>query len=246
MLSLLGRGEAAFTFSSLPRATAEPGTVTLTVRRVGSLTGALFILEPGARLGLRGPFGRGFPDDDPARPTVYVAGGCGLSPLKAAIDVQIAERPRGARLAIVYGARDPASRIHRAALAAWGRAPGVVVIECVEDAGDGWAGRVGSVVEFVAEAVAAVGAERAAVCGPPAMLRPAAARLCRAGLDGGEVHVAIERYMKCGTGLCGHCYVNHRYVCTDGPVFSYTELQGLPDALLVAGLASSPADFVCA
>jgi NAD(P)H-flavin reductase len=228
MLSVFGHGEAAFSLSALPGAGAAPGTVVLTVRRVGALTGTLFALAPGAMVGLRGPFGRGFPDD-PGRPAVYVAGGCGLSPLRAAISRDVA---MGRPVAIVYGARDPEQRIHRADLVAWERIPDVHMIECVERAGPDWWGRVGVVPDFVDEAVRLVGARRAAVCGPPAMLPLVAARLCALGIDAADVHLAIERHMKCGVGLCGHCYVSHRYVCTDGPVFSYAELRDLPDAFV--------------
>jgi NAD(P)H-flavin reductase len=241
MLSVFGHGEAAFTLSALPDAGGARGTATLTVRRVGALTGALFELAQGAMVGLRGPLGRGLPDD-PSRPTVYVAGGCGLSPLRAAITRHIATRPPGTRLAIVYGARDPESRIHRASLAAWERASDVRVIECVEHPGPAWRGRVGGVLDFVDEAVGLVGARRAAVCGPPIMLPLVAERLCRIGVDAADVHLAIERYMKCGTGHCGHCYVNHRYVCTDGPVFSWAELRELPDAFAEFG---QPAAAAC-
>ena len=230
MVSLLGYGEAAFTLASLPSAGAEAGTVTLTVRRVGTLTSALFGCRVGARVGVRGPFGRGFPVEGIDRPTVYVAGGCGLAPVKSAIDHQLAHRRQGTPVAIVYGARTPATRILRAALAGWHGTADVTVIECVErDAAD-WDGRVGAVVDFVGEAVHTVGAERAAVCGPPPMLVAAAARLRAAGLAPAVIHVALERYMKCGTGLCGHCYVNDRYLCTDGPVFSLAELAALPEA----------------
>jgi NAD(P)H-flavin reductase len=228
MLSVFGYGEAAFTLSDLPLTGATPGTVAVTVRRVGSLTGALFTLPRGARVGVRGPFGRGFPDE-PAERTAYVAGGCGLSPLVAAVNRQIATRPAGTEMSVLYGARDPEARIHRGRLAGWGDA-GVHVVECVERAADGWSGRVGVVVEFLDEAVARAGARRAAVCGPPAMLRCVADGLCRAGLDPDHVHLALERYMKCGVGRCGHCYVDDRYVCTDGPLFSYAELLRLPDA----------------
>jgi NAD(P)H-flavin reductase len=158
MLSLLGHGEAAFTPSALPGAGGIPGVVVVTVRQVGTLTGALFALRAGATVGVRGPYGHGFPDE-PDVPTVYVAGGCGLSPLKPAIVHQLAARRSGIAVAVLCGARTPGTRIHRA-----------------------------------------------------------------------HIHVAIERYMKCATGHCGHCYVNQRYVCRDGPVFTYAELQTLPDA----------------
>lgn len=235
MLSLLGYGEAAFSFSHLPRAGAEPGTVTLTVRRVGSLTQALFACEIGATVGLRGPFGRGFPPDGAERPTVFVAGGCGLAPLRSAIDVHLRERPAGIPVAIVYGARTPESRILRASLAAWQAEPDVMLMEVIERPTIGWSGRTGLVTDFVREAVRAIEAERAAICGPPAMLRATADALVAAGVAPGAIHVALERYMKCGTGLCGHCYVNARYVCSDGPVFSYAELGTLPDAFIGCG-----------
>lgn len=242
MLSVWGIGEAAFTLSALPALGGEAGCVTVTVRRVGRLTGALFDLAPGAFVGLRGPFGRGFPVDDPARPTVYVAGGCGLSPMKAAIDWHVTRRPPGTPLAIAYGARHVETRIHKAALARWARAADVTVIECVERAGIDWPGRRGVVGDFVQEAVDAVGATRAALCGPPAMLLPAAEALRGAGVADGEIFLAVERHMKCGTGHCGHCYVGHRYVCTDGPVFSLRELLESPDAFpeLRAGSAPAP------
>jgi NAD(P)H-flavin reductase len=229
MLSLLGVGEAAFTLSDLVAAGAEPGTVTITVRRIGSLTAALFTCERGARVGVRGPYGRGFPTDDLDRPTVYVGGGCGLVPLKAAIDFQIARAP-GTPIAVVYGARTPGTRVLRAALAGWRRAPGVSVLEAVEVAAPAWEGHVGGVVDLVEDAARTIEAERAALCGPAGMLLAAAARLVRAGLAPHAVHVALERVMKCGVGLCGHCYVNHRLLCRDGPVLSLAELALLPDA----------------
>ena len=112
------------------------------------------------------------------------------------------------------------ARIHRADLAAWKRAPGVAVMECVEHADPRGPGRVG---------VVRPSAGRRAYC------PPVAEELCRLGLDATDIHLAIERYMKCGTGHCGHRYVNHRYVCTDGPVFSLAELRDLPDAFRELG-----------
>jgi NAD(P)H-flavin reductase len=229
MVSVLGAGEAAFTLSALPDGSGAPGTAVVTVRRAGRVTSALFAEKPGAAVGVRGPYGRGFPAPDPSAPMLYVAGGCGLSPLKAAIDAHLSAAPR-APVAILYGARSPATRIHRAALAAWAARPEVRLVECVEETTADWRGRRGSLGAFLEDAAAAVGARRAAVCGPPAMLAPVARRLAALGVPPDRIHVALERVMKCGVGVCGHCYVNHRYVCTDGPVFSLAELETLPDA----------------
>lgn len=230
MLSIAGAGEAAFTLSALPRGGGPMGLVTLTIRRVGRLTGRLFELPSGATIGLRGPFGHGFPDDDPGCPTLYAAGGCGLSPLKAAIEVQLAERPAGTRIAIVAGSRAPRTRLHRAALARWRALPGVTVVETVDRPDAEWSGPIGSAADHVVAAAAAVGARRAALCGPPAMLALAGRRLAATALPATAIHVAVERHMQCGVGECGHCYINHRYACTDGPVFTLAELRTLSDA----------------
>jgi NAD(P)H-flavin reductase len=238
---VFGHGEAAFTLSSLPGSGSRRRTATITVRQVGTLTRALFALPVGAIVGIRGPFGRGFPLDEVAHPTLYVAGGCGLAPLKAAVDWQLGRRPAGTRLAVVYGARNPASRILGSALVAWKRARDTQVVTCVEEApGDG-DGPLGTVLDFLEIAMAHARPTRAALCGPPPMLARVAERLCREGLDPAHIHLAIERYMKCGTGECGHCYVNHRYVCTDGPVFSYAELRALPDAFGTLAIAQASA-----
>jgi len=235
MLSVLGVGEAAFTFSRLPSAGGHAGEVVVTVRRVGTLTGALFELGVGASIGVRGPFGRGFPEGRADVPTLYVAGGCGLTPLKAAIEAQIAARTMPAQIAVLYGARDPETRIHRDALDAWRATPGVRVVECVEHPSPGWSGARGLITAHLLATLRAVGARRAAVCGPSGMLAPVAYRLQQAGVAAEDIHVALERHMKCGYGECGHCYVNHRYVCTDGPVFSLAELAVLPDAFDAPG-----------
>jgi NAD(P)H-flavin reductase len=239
MLSVFGHGEAAFTFSGLPGAGGTTGAVVLTVRRMGELTGALFALDVGASVGLRGPFGRGFPFDGDV-PTIYVGGGCGLTPLRAAILRDVATRrvPR----AVVYGAADPDARIHRGDLAAWSCDPDTYLVDSVQNPCAGWRGRVGLVTSFLEEAVDRIGARRAAVCGPAEMLPLVGERLCRAGLDPGRIHLALERYMKCGTGHCGHCYVDHRYVCTNGPVFSLAELRTLPEAFVPAREAWSAGD----
>jgi NAD(P)H-flavin reductase len=229
MLSVLGFGEAAFTISEI-HVRAGRSQIELTVRRVGSLTTALFALRREDVVGLRGPFGRGFVAA-PAEPTVFVAGGCGLSPLKRAIERHLAARPPGAPVAIVYGVASPADRIHRRALEAWRHGDGVRMFECSESAGAGWRGLRGSCVDHVAQAVAAIGARRAAVCGPPQMMARAAMELRRAGVAPDRIELAIERVMKCGTGHCGHCYVGPKYACRDGPVFTLAELDAVPQAL---------------
>jgi NAD(P)H-flavin reductase len=159
--------------------------------------------------------------------------------LKAAITRHIATRPAGTPIAIAYGAREPMARIHRAALAVWEQMPDVHLIECVERRDANWPGRVGLVTDFLAEAMGRIAPRRAALCGPTVMLRHVAKGLRGAGVAPEHIHLAVERYMKCGTGHCGHCYIDHRYVCTDGPVFSLAELRGLRDAARSEAVAAA-------
>ncbi len=237
VVSVFGHGEAAFVLSSLPGPGSLPGTVgcvpgsvVVTVRRAGDLSAALLDLPVGATVGVRGPYGCGFPRSDLAQPTIYVAGGCGLAALKAAIDLHIATRPFATDIAVVYGARTPDARVLRSALEAWSYAENVLVLECVEEADDAWQGRRGTVVDHLPDALARARPTRAAISGPAAMLRPIAETLIRAGIDASQVHLAVEHSMECATGAGGHDDLNHRRLCTDGPVFSYAELRGRPDA----------------
>lgn len=236
MLSLLGSGEAAFTPSSWHETGAGDVPIRLTVRRVGSLTTALFALGAGDVVGLRGPFGRGFPDWPADAGLLFVAGGCGLAPLRAAIEARIAQRAPAAHLTIVYGARSPATRIFRPDLERWRAMPAVTLLDCVEHADATWRGRTGDVTQALDAALAERRTDFAAVCGPPGMMVASAAQLAAAGVPATQVSLAIERQMKCGVGLCGHCYVGHRLACVHGPVFSLSEL-----ALLDASFALRPA-----
>ena len=230
MLSIPGHGDAAFTLSSIPRGGGPVGRIVVTVRRVGELTSALFERPIGARVGVRGPFGRGFPEGVAHLPTLYVAGGCGLAPLKAVIDTQVRERAAESPITILYATRHPGDRIHRTALAAWAREPSMRVLEVIEHPTSGWRGRTGTLVDHLDEALDPLPAV-AAVCGPPGMLGPVAQRLRRRGISADCIFVALERQMKCGTGECGHCYVGSKYACRDGPVFSLAELDQIPEAL---------------
>lgn len=230
MLSIAGEGEAAFTVSSWSPPGLPIHQLCLTVRRVGRLTGTLFRLRPGGTVGLRGPYGRGFPQWPAATSLLFVAGGCGLAPLRAAIEARLAQRAANAPLAIVYGAREPASRILVGDLERWRTLPGVTLLEPVEHADSSWTGRLGTVVGATDDALAAGTPDFVALCGPPRMLAAIARHVRAAGVPAARVHVAIERQMKCAVGLCGRCWIGNRYACTDGPVFSLDELAVLDPA----------------
>ena len=229
-LSLPGHGEAAFTIAEAD----VPGELCLTVRRIGRLTTALFALDVGAAVGLRGPFGRGFAPWPRGARVAFVAGGCGLVPLRRAIEAHLADPTRTAPVTIVYGARDPSTRIYREALERWRRTAGTVVVEGVEQVpawpvrpGE-WAGARGSAVDLLEDVLAERPIDAAAVCGPPAMMPAVARRLVgRWNVPAASIQIAIERQMKCGLGTCGRCWVGSRYACRDGPVFTLAELAAL-------------------
>lgn len=224
MLSVLGHGEAAFTVSSLHRE-AKVHSLSLTVRRVGSLTGALFALAPGAAVGLRGPYGRGFPDFPPEAAALFVAGGCGLAPLRPAIERRLVTCAASTPTWIVYGARDPGARILGADLERWRVQDNVVLIDPVEEPGPRWTGALGDVASALACALAEQVPGRVAACGPAGMLAAVARRLRAAGVPPEHAFFAIERQMKCALGVCGRCYAEDHYVCREGPVFNLAELD---------------------
>lgn len=215
MLTVPGHGEAAFTYVKLPDA---HGRFDALVRRVGTLTAALFELEQGAVVGVRGPFGRGLPAIDRGR-VLIVAGGCGLAPLSPAVEVL--RHSLEARALVVYGARSRASQVLSRERAAWRSA--LPVIEVFDhEPGVPRA----TPVDALDQAYAALAGapDHALICGPDVMMHATAAALLARGLPQERLWLSVERRMHCGVGLCGHCYLGAGYVCVQGPTYRYDEL----------------------
>ncbi len=198
----------------------------LTVRKVGRVTGALNALRAGDSLFVRGPYGNGFPlENFDRRHVVMVLGGIGLAPVKGIINRYYLNGGVN-RLDLLVGFRTPQEIIFRAELARWREKFNVVV--AVEQDDPGWPGRVGLVSDLVKE----ISVEReaaAVVVGPPLMIKAAAEELSGRGVAKENIWVSLERRMSCGIGKCGHCRINDRYVCLDGPVFNYRQAEGLVD-----------------
>ena len=215
MLNVPGAGESAFTYSSLPDADGRFGAL---VRRVGSVTTALFRQVPGAILGARGPFGHGWPVERlrGAR-TLVVGGGCGLAPLVSAVQHLSAHRER---FAVVYSSRDDAARVLGRERAAW-REKDIALVDVVDAQG-----RIGP-VPHLDEAIGALGGEPDIVltCGPEAMMFALTDALHARGMPTESIYLSLERRMHCGTGHCGHCYIGSDYCCTNGPVISLARLR---------------------
>lgn len=228
-VSVFGYGEAPISVASSPTA---PGAFQLCVRNVGAVTGALHRLEAGAKVGIRGPFGRGFPLERlRGRDILFVAGGLGLAPLRSLIHYTFDRRHEFGHLTILIGARTPSELLFRDEFETWERRHDVDVHVTVDRADEAWSGHVGVITTLFPKVALDPKTATVVIVGPPVMYRFALAETFAKGVPGDQVYVSLERRMKCGVGKCGHCQMNGVYVCQKGPVFSYTEIAGLEEAL---------------
>lgn len=225
MLYAFGVGEAAISTSGDP---AEHGTFVHTIRDVGAVSRALTRLAVGATLGVRGPYGTGWPMQAACgTDLVIVAGGLGLAPLRPAIYEALANRSRYGRVVILFGSRHPADMLYRCELERWGRRLDINVEVTVDHADADWRGNVGVVPTLIARATFDPGEATALVCGPEVMMRFAVNALRDRGLSYERIYLSMERNMKCAIGLCGHCQYGPTFVCKDGPVMRYDTIAGI-------------------
>jgi NAD(P)H-flavin reductase len=225
MLDAFGVGEAPISISGNP---LVPGLVEHTIRDVGVVTHALITAPTGAVLGVRGPFGTSWDVTDAAGgDVVFVAGGIGLAPLRGAILELIAQRDRYERVVLLYGVRTPEDILFGDELRTWAKDDGIVVEVTVDNAQHAWRGRVGLVPQLVPRAGFDARRATAFVCGPEVMMRYVASALVDRGVRENRVRLSMERNMKCGVGLCGHCQLRELFVCVDGPVLTYDRLAPL-------------------
>ena len=228
-LCVPGVGEAPFTPSSSP---SEPGRLEVTVLRAGRVTAALHALAAGDEIGVRGPFGRGYPlPRMEGREVVVVGGGVGLAPLRSLL-YALFERPGFARrVSIRYGARSPGELCFRRQYADWAARPGVDFTPTIDRPAEGWGGRVGLVTTLLDGMGVDVKEACALSCGPEIMLKFVARKLVDVGFPPEHVFLSMNRNMSCGIGICGRCNVGSTYLCKDGPDLSYAEVRHVPYAL---------------
>jgi sulfhydrogenase subunit gamma (sulfur reductase) len=227
-LSVFGVGEAPFCLAQSP---TRSDFIEVTIRRTGAVTNQLHTYRPGDVVGLRGPFGNGFPfERAKGRNLLFVGGGIGLPPLRSLINYALDRRADYRDVTVLYGARTPADRVYKRELAEWSRSPALSLIETVDRADDGWTGNVGVVTTLLKGMTIDPAATLAFTCGPPVMLKFVMAELLALGLPPSNIVTSLERYMKCGIGKCGHCCVGHHYICADGPVYNFDQITRLPEA----------------
>jgi len=229
-VSIPGIGESPISISSSPTRGEE---FQLAVRNVGSVTNALHKLKEGQVVGIRGPFGKGFPIDQlKGKDILFIAGGIGLFPLRSLIQYVLDKRENFGRIIILLGARSPSERMFTSELEQWNRNPSVEYMETVEKGDEKWTGNVGVVTALIPKVRVDIKNTVAVIVGPPIMYRFVINELKKIGLADEHIVLSLERRMKCGVGKCGHCQINGVYVCQDGPVFTLEQLRGLREAVL--------------
>jgi sulfhydrogenase subunit gamma (sulfur reductase) len=222
-VSVFGVGEAPFCLAS-PRDGAE--TFEITARRTGEVTEALHALKVGDRLGVRGPLGNGFPlDEVTGRDILFVGGGIGLPPLRPLIWEVLGRREEFSKVTVLYGARTPADLVYKDELARWAARDDLGFMVTVDTPDKQWTGNVGVVGLLFPKADIDPAGTAAFICGPPIMIHFVTQDLLKLGLAEDSIITTLERHMRCGVGKCNHCLIGDKYVCTDGPVFSYRQMK---------------------
>jgi len=222
MLYAFGIGEVAISLSGDPN---DRRTFVHTVRDVGAVSGAIARLTTGATVGLRGPFGQGWPiARAEGADVVIVAGGLGLAPLRPAIYQVLGNRSRYGRVVILVGSRNPQDLLFRHELEQWRQRLDVDIGVTVDHADPEWRGNVGVVPALIPRAPFDPHDTVALICGPEIMMRFSANALRDAGVAADRIYLSMERNMKCAIGLCGHCQFGPDFICKDGPVMRYDRI----------------------
>ncbi len=205
------------------------GWIEMTIRKVGRVTDGIFALRPGDTLHLRGPYGNGFePQRFAGRHLIVAAGGTGLAPVRGVVRHWVEHRDALKGLDVLLGFRDAGNILFRDEIAAWADRSAVQVT--VDHGGEGWTGHVGVITTLIPDLpIPSLPDVEAIVVGPPVMMKFTVLALLERGLAEQQIWVSYERRMSCGIGKCGHCKINDRYVCLDGPVFNFSEARWLID-----------------
>ncbi|MEM3182490.1 MAG: FAD/NAD(P)-binding protein [Fervidicoccaceae archaeon] len=226
MVYLKGFGEIPISLSDLAEDTDEGTMVTITVRGVGVVSRyMLSSIKEGDKIGIRGPYGRGWPVEEAKGKNVIIAGGgIGFAPLRPVLKFIQRKREEYGRLIVIYGSRGPAEFLYKYELDSYRAFPGTEFVLTVDRPAEGWEGEVGLVPDILKK-IRLEGDEMSFICGPEIMMKIASKRLVEMGAEPRRIFVSLERRMRCGFGVCGTCQLGHYYVCKDGPVFSYEEVS---------------------
>ena len=228
MLSIPGVGEAMFSITSSP---TNKEYMEFSIKKCGCLTEWLHAMDVGQQITIRGPYGKPFPVETElkGKDLLFIAGGIGLAPLRSVINYVRDNRANYGSVQIVYGARSKDDLVdYNEILTEWMADDGVEVNLTIDREQEGWDGHVGFIPNFVKELNPDL-SKTVLMCGPPVMIKFTLAGLMELGFEKTQVYTTMELKMKCGVGKCGRCNIGDKYVCKDGPVFRFDELDELPD-----------------
>ena len=228
MLSMPGVGEALFSITSSP---TEHDFVDFSIKRCGCVTEWLHQMEVGQQITIRGPYGNGFPVDTELRgkDLLFIAGGIGLAPLHSVINYVRAHRADYGKVQVIYGSRSKEDLVdYDEIVNDWIASGDIEVNLTIDRPQDNWQGHVGFVPNYVKELNPDL-SKTVLMCGPPIMIKFTLAGLMELGFSRTQIYTTMELRMKCGIGKCGRCNIGSKYVCKDGPVFRFDQLDELPD-----------------
>ncbi|MFW5821301.1 MAG: FAD/NAD(P)-binding protein [Bacteroidota bacterium] len=226
-LILEGIGEAPFTPSSSPLVSDQ---IEVTIMKAGYVTEKIHNLEKGTVLGIRGPYGRGYPLEEMRDKEVLVlGGGCGFAPIRSLLYNLEAEKDTIKKLIFCYGSKTPGDCIYKPYIDHLHTIDKFQVLRSVDKADDEWEGKVGVVTCLLDEISVNIPDAIAVVVGPPIMMKFGVKKLLEMGFSENKIFLSMEKNMSCGIGKCGHCMMGKYFVCKDGPVFSYDEIKDQPD-----------------
>jgi sulfite reductase subunit B len=229
MVSLPGIGEAPISISSSP---TKRGSFDLAVRNVGRVTGALHKLEAADNVGIRGPFGKGFPTQIlEGNDLIFIAGGLGIVPLRSLINFVIDNRRDFGNVSILLGCKTPKDMLFGDEVNEWSKRLDVNFSCTVDRADPDWKGNVGLITSLIPGVTLNPERTFAVVVGPPIMYKFVIGELLKKKIPERQIIVSLERHMKCGVGKCGHCQIHQYYCCKDGPVFTYEQIKNKKEAL---------------
>ena len=223
-ISLPKYGEAPISVSGI-----GDGLVDFTIRRVGAVTNEIFENYVGDKLLIRGPYGNGFDVEQfKGKEIMIIGGGTGVSPMRGVIQYFAAHPEEAVSTTLIAGFKSPSDVLFKADFEAWKKT--INVIKTVDSAPEGYEGPVGMVTKYIPDLHFQNVKNAVFICvGPPVMIKFTIMEIKKLGVEDEQIWTSYERKMCCGLGKCGHCKMNEKYVCLDGPVFNYTEAKGLYD-----------------
>ena len=226
-VSVLGIGEAPISITSPPSA---DNRFAMSVRAIGDVTAKLHTLQVGDIVYIRGPFGNGFSEavmqNMLGKHLLFIMGGIGYFPLRSLINKVVPEREKYKKVSILYGCKTPQERMYPEELAELAKLGGnVELLETVDKATDGWQGNCGVITTLIPKVDLEPENTIAIIVGPPIMYKFVLKSLLEKNVPKANIYMDMERCMKCGVGKCGHCQMEGIYVCQEGPVFNYAEVE---------------------